>query len=222
MESFTFNGVSSNDLGLIIKEMPPIVRAARDIESIKVNGRNGYLHIDNGTYEPIDITISCIVEDLTKIDLIKSTLQGTGDLTLSTVIGRTFIATIKNQIDLSKYLRVLREFPLQLELDPISYGSEVTVSYSASSTLTIGGNVETKPTLIVYGVGIVTINNVPFEVLTSGITIDCDLMECIKDDLNMNAFVVLSEFPILNPGDNIIELGQGISMITISYKEGWL
>ena len=222
MESFIFNNVSSDDLGLIIKEMPPIVRAAKSIKSIKVNGRNGNLHIDNGTYDSYNITISCIINDLTKLDQNKNILQGTGNLQLSTVPGRTFKATIKNQIDFSKYLRVLREFPLQLEIEPISYGETKSVSFSSSGTLSISGNVDTYPKITLYGTGTVTINNVSVEVLTTGITIDCKLMECIKDDLNMNAFVVLDEFPKLSPGNNTISLGVGISMVTISYNEGWL
>lgn len=222
MESFVFNNVSSNDLGLIIKEMPPIVRPAKSIESIKVNGRNGNLHIDNGTYDSYNITISCIINDLTKLDQNKNILQGTGDLQLSTVPGRTFKATIKNQIDFSKYLRVLREFPLQLEIDPISYGETTTVSYSANATLNISGNVDTYPTITVYGTGTITINNVSVEVLTTGIVIDCKLMECIKNTTNINAYVVLDEFPKLSPGNNTIVLGTGITMVTISYNEGWL
>lgn len=222
MESFIFNNVSSENLGLIIKEMPPIVRPAKNIESIKVNGRNGNIHIDNGTYDSYNITISCIIIDLTKLDQNKSVLQGTGNLQLSTVPGRTFRATIKNQIDVSKYLRVLREFPLQLEIEPISYGSETTVSYSNNATLNIGGNIDTSPIITIYGTGTISINNVSVEVLTTGIVIDCNLMECTKNDLNMNAFVVLDDFPKLIPGNNTITLGSGISMVTISYKEGWL
>ena len=222
MESFIFNNVSSDDLGLIIKEMPPIVRPSKNIESIKVNGRNGNLHIDNGTYDSYNITISCIINDLTKLDQNKNILQGTGDLQLSTVPGRTFKATIKNQIDFSKYLRVLREFPLQLEIEPISYGSETTVNYSTNATLTISGNVDTYPTIVVYGTGTITINNVSVEVLETGITINCDLMEYVKNNINKNSCVILDEFPKLSPGNNSITLNSGITSISISYKEGWL
>ena len=223
MESFIFNNVSSDDLGLIIKEMPPIVRASKNIESIKVNGRNGNVHIDNGTYESYNITINCIINDLNKLDQNKSALQGIGELELSTVPGRIFKAMIKNQIDFSKYLRVLREFPLQLEIEPISYGKTLRgVETDESQTIIVDGNIDTYPTITIYGTGILTINNTPIEVLTSGITIDCKLMECTKDDLNMNAFVVLDEFPKLSPGNNTITLGTGITYVSIMYHEGWL
>ena len=47
---FIFNGINSKDLGIVIKEMPPITKSEKNIESISVTGRNGNLHIDNGTY----------------------------------------------------------------------------------------------------------------------------------------------------------------------------
>ena len=222
MESFIFNNVSSDDLGLIIKEMPPIVRASKNIESIKVNGRNGNVHIDNGTYESYNITINCIINNLAKLDQNKSVLQGAGELQLSTVPGRTFKAMIKNQIDFSKYLMVLREFPLQLELEPFSFGAEETTNYTSSGTLTVSGNIETPPTLTITGTGILTINNTSLEVLATGITIDCDLMECTKNNINMNSSVVLDKFPTLNPGNNTITLGTGISKVVIKHRERWL
>lgn len=222
MEKFIFNDISSDDLGLIIKEMPPITKAAKNIETIKVNGRNGNLHIDNGTYDSVDITIECIVKDLTKIDMIKSTLEGTGSLKLSTVPDRTFTATIKNQIDFAKYLRVLREFPLQLELEPFSYGHSRSLNYSKSTSFTIGGNIKTFPIISVTGVGIITINNISIEVLETGITIDCDLMNCYANGIDKNNMVILDDFPYLNPGENNLTFGTGITNVKIEYSERWL
>lgn len=222
MEKFIFNDISSDDLGLIIKEMPPITKAAKNIESIKVNGRNGNLHIDNGTYDSVDITIECIVKDLSKIDMIKRTLEGTGSLKLSTVPDRTFTATIKNQIDFTKYLMVLREFPLQLELQPFSFSDSKTLSYSESTTFTIDGNVKTYPIINVDGIGIITINNVSVEVLETDITIDCDLMNCTNNGIEKNNMVILDDFPCLNPGENNLTLGTGITNVEIEYAERWL
>lgn len=222
MEKFIFNDISSDELGLIIKEMPPITKAAKNIETIKVNGRNGNLHIDNGTYDSVDITIECIVKDLTKIDMIKSVLEGTGSLKLSTVPNRTFTATIKNQIDFSKYLTVLREFPLILELEPFSYSDSKELNYSESATFIIDGNVKTNPIISVTGIGVLTINNISIEVLETDITIDCDLMNCTNNGIDKNNMVILDDFPHLNPGENNLTLGTGITNVKIEYAERWL
>lgn len=222
MENFIFNDISSDDLGLIIKEMPPITKAAKNIESIAVNGRNGNLHIDNGTYSSVNITIKCVVKDLTKIDNIKSCLEGTGTLKLSTVPDRTFVATIKNQIDFSKYLSVLREFPLQLELEPFSFSNSKELNYDSSNSFTVEGNVKTYPNITITGVGTVTINNISFEVLETGITLDCDLMNCFNNGIDKNNMVIIDEFPYLTPGKNNLTLGTGITNVKIEYTERWL
>ena len=124
MESFEFNGVSSESLSIVVKELPLLPRAERNIDTISVNGRNGNLHIDNGTYKSRQYTISCIILDKSKIDEINKTYLGSGILRLSKYTDRYFKAIIKNQIPFEKYLSVLNEFPLQFEIEPISYSNE--------------------------------------------------------------------------------------------------
>jgi phage-related protein len=71
-------------------------------------------------------------------------------------------------------------------------------------------------------IGILTINNTSIEVLETGITINCEAMECTKNNLNMNASVILDDFPKLSPGSNTITLGTGITDVSIRYYERWL
>ncbi len=223
MESFTFNGISSDSLGIIVKQMPPVSKAEKNIESIEINGRNGRLHIDNKTYKTKNYTIACILLDNTKVDQIKALFEGTGILTLSTEPNRQYQATIKNQIDFSKYLTYLREFPLQFELDPIAFSiSENVIEFSSDSTFNVNGTVSVKPTLIIEGIGTVTLNNTKITVSETDITIDCDLMECVNNNINKSDKVILDKFPELVIGANSIVLGEGITKVTISYKEGWL
>ena len=118
----------------------------------------------------------------------------------------------------------MQEFPLQFELQPISYGNdlETKVLSSSSNSLNIGGNISISPTIIVNGIGTFSINNKSVEVSESGITIDCDLMNCTKNNLNVNNKVILNEFPTLNPNNNTISIGSGINSITLKYRKGWL
>ena len=224
MHYFIFNDINSNDLDIIVKDMPLVPLAERDIESISVRGRNGDFHIDNGTYRSKSYTISCIVKDISKIDLIKSNFVGSGKLLLSKYSDRYFIAIIKNQVDFEKYLNVLHDFPLQFELHPIAYNNSIEILEfnDSNSSFDIGGNVSIGPIVIVEGTGIVTINNVALEVEESGIEIDCDLMNCTLNGLNANDKVILDEFPILKPKDNSIVLGDGITKVILNYRKGWL
>ena len=223
MESFIFKGINSNSLGIIVKEMPPITKAEKNIESIQINGRNGNLHIDNKTYKSKNYSIVCVLMDQTKIDDLKYLFDGTGTLILSTEPDREYQATIKNQVDFSKYLTYLREFPLQFELDPIAYSKDENIlEFSSNSNFEIGGTAEIAPILIIEGVGTISINNTQINIKETGITIDCELMECSNGEISKNNLVELDEFPKLMVGNNTITLGTGINKVTLKYKEGWL
>ena len=224
MHYFIFNNINSNELGIIVKNMPLIPLAEKDIESIKISGKNGNLHIDNGTYNSINYTIDCVISDISKIDNIKKAFNGTSKLILSKYNDRYFEATIKNQISFDKYLNALQEFPLQFELQPISYSNELEEIRISSdiNNLDIGGNTITNPIILVDGTGTFTINNVSVEILESGITIDCELMNCTKNNLNANDKVILDKFPTLNPTDNVITIESGINNIELKYRKRWL
>lgn len=223
MEYFNFNGVPSKDVGIIVKEMPPVTKSEKNIENITVSGRNGDLHIDEGTYKSKKYKIKCVLTDISKVDELKALYDGTGVLELSTELGKEYQATIKNQIDFDKYLTYLKEFVLQFELYPIAYNKEVIeTTFTTDTTFTVGGTVGVSPIINVVGTGIITLNNTQVEVLESGIVIDCDLMNCTIDNINKNDKVNLDEFPSLLVGENSIVLGEGIESVIISYKEGWL
>lgn len=223
MESFSFNNVSSDTLNIIVKEMPLVPRAERDIESLSISGRNGNLHIDNKCYKSKKYSIGCIAKDKTKIDDICKTFVGTGKLILSKYNDRYFNATIKNQIDFETYLNYLDEFPLELELDPFSYSNVEKVEIlNSSGSITVDGNTDTFPLITITGVGTITVNGYSLEVTESGITIDCDLMQCYNGLIAKNDKVILDEFPILSVGTNNIVLGTGITQAVIKYRKRWL
>jgi phage-related protein len=223
MEWFSFNNIRSDSIDVIVKQMPSVPRAERNIESITVNGRNGNLHIDNKNYFARSYTIGCVLKNKAHIDDVCAYFVGVGNLILSKYPDRFFKATIKNQIDFSKYLTYLDEFPLQLELDPIAYSiNETTETLSASGNITVSGNTDVYPILTVTGTGTVTVNGYSVEVSETGITVDCDLQQCYKSGVAKNDKVTLDEFPHIKPGTNAIVFGSGITGLTIKYRAGWL
>lgn len=53
-----YNGESSKDVGLSVVSRPTIPVPKREYETIKIEGRDGELYRDKGTYEDIEIKIS--------------------------------------------------------------------------------------------------------------------------------------------------------------------
>ena len=221
---FIFNGTKSSSIGIIIKELPPIIKAEKNIDSISISGSNRTLHIDNQTYKPKTYKISCILTENANINSIKALLDSTGILELSSEPNIEYRATIKNQIDFGKYLTYLKNFSITFELDPIGYSKTAKddVYTSSSNEFTVNGTSVVYPTIIVTGTGTFTLNNVAVEVLETGITIDCDLMNCTKSGINKNDKVILDVFPKLIVGTNTLVLDSGITSVELIYKEGWL
>lgn len=221
---FIFNNKKSTDMGIVIQEMPPITKSEKDIDTIEISGRNGNLHIDNGTYKSKKYKIKCVLMDETKINIIKTWLDSSGTLEISSEPNIQYNAVVLNQIDFSKYLTYLKEFIINFELNPIGYNKIVTTkSFSNSNnTFSVGGTFNVSPILVINGTGTITLNNVQVQVLESGISIDCELMNCTQDGINKNNKVILNEFPILLVGNNTLVLGEGITSVSISYREGWL
>lgn len=223
MENFIFKNINSNNLGIIVKEMPLMPRSEKSIEIINIAGRNKPLHIDNNYYLSRSYTISCVLKEKTYLDTISALFVGAGKLQLSKYPGRYFNAIIKNQIQFKSYLNHLNEFPLQFEIEPISYDNTETIEEIVSSgTINVSGNIEINPIIVVDGIGSFSINGETIQVLESGITIDCNLMVCSNNYVAKNDKVILNNFPKLNPGSNTITIGSGITKLTIKYECGWL
>lgn len=225
MPYFIFNDVDSRNLGLIIKEMPPISKSEKDIEEIEILGKSGPLHIDYGTYRSKNYSIICILTDISKIDLLKKIYDGVGVLELSTEPNRTYNVAVKNQIDFSKYLEYLKEFPIEFSVAPIAYSKiEKVISLGPDETqsIEINGTAPPKFTCHTHLPGTFSINNDSVETLEPNLDIDCFLMNCTKNGLNANNKINLDKYPELKNGENIISTDESIDILEIHYKEGWL
>ena len=56
MNSFIFKGISSSSFGIIVQELPPIVRPRMRIDTITIDGRDGELINELG-YEAYDKSV---------------------------------------------------------------------------------------------------------------------------------------------------------------------
>lgn len=84
MSYFTFNGVDSRDLGLIITQTPFRPSWAEQVEEIVIPGRPEVIKEPNGIYSNQSLTVEAVISDKSKIKQIYSTLNGEGKLVLST------------------------------------------------------------------------------------------------------------------------------------------
>lgn len=224
-----WNNTDLRNKGIIVEKIPTITKAKKRIETYNVEGRNGVLMVDKGTYDTFVVSLSCHFNETNSIDEIKSFLDGYGKLSIDGT--REYEAILKNNIDFEEILTSgFRKFILQFLCNPIAHDISATnVSVSATpTTLTINQTANTYPVLTIKGSGNVVIffNNKRFDLLsldsTKTYTLDCEAKE-IVDNGGINCSNKMKyDFPYLKPGENIITYTGTITQFDISYKKAYL
>lgn len=224
-----WNGIDLKTKGIIVEKSPDIIKGKKRIEKYDIEGRNGVLIIDKGTYEPFVVTIECHINtNITNIEKVKEFLDGIG--TLSFDNEKEYNAVIQNQIDFEK-VQNFRRFPIQFLCNPIAKSLEseyIEVTNSPSRIQIEDATFNIEPLIKIKGRGNVSIsfNGRTFilynldENLTY--TLDSEYKE-IVDSNGINASEnMLGDFPILMSGENIITYAGNISKFEIEYKKSYL
>jgi len=224
---FIYNGVKSSDMGVVLKELPPITKPKRRIETITVPGKNGNLHIDEGCYEPISISLKCALKQNIDARDITEWLTEFGTITFSDELEKCYKATIVNSIPLSRVFRIYREFIIQMELQPIAQSIEEYVyncSDNKEHTLNIECSAQMTPYIKVTGSGEVqlTINNKTCNLIVDDgyIELDSELQNAYKG-LESKNNKMNGEFPKLEPGENTIQI-IGNATMQMKYKKAYI
>lgn len=69
MSFFIFNNKDSRNMGVIVRNLPPLVKPVRRTKSITIPGRNGNLYIDEseeGIYDTYVASIPCFLKSSRK------------------------------------------------------------------------------------------------------------------------------------------------------------
>ena len=226
---FTFKGIDSREMGVIVTAMPETVRAERRIESITVAGRNGSLHKDEGVYESYDRTMECALIKRARLDEITAWLVGSGEMTFSTEPDKVYRVTIANKISITQMMRVFQKFQIILDTQPFKYSVNAlsdSLDLTAPTTIRNSGTVYSEPLIVVYGSGDITltINGADFPLygVNESITIDSEMMEVFKGNANQNSKYGGVEFPRFEVGKNEISWTGKVSKIKIQPRWRWL
>ena len=218
---FIFNDISSKDY-LGIKKLPSIFKAEKDINFIEVEGRDGMLTQDLGSYRSVVKTVECIITDLTQIDSICKWLTGGGDVVFSNEPTRRYKATIKNQIEFTQLVsnHDYHDFIIQFECQPHKYNllNDIITLTTSPQTVVNSGRANSKPVIKVFGTGAIALtingNVVSLTNVSEYVTLDSEMMDCYKGTQLMNNYMS-GDFPELIPGNNIISWIGTVTSIEI-------
>lgn len=210
------------DLGIIVESIPKISKAKKRIETIEVPGRNGFISIDEGTYEPFSVSVECHAKEDANFDEISLFLDGYGSLSFDNK--RVYTAIINNAIPFEKVL-MFKKFIVQFLVNPICEDITATIYNVSSNNSALEINdtcydIEPKLTINCSGDLSITINNKTFYLDgTNGTYIlDCKNKLITKDDLNVSN-IMIGDFPKLQKGINQISYLGSIESFLIEYKK---
>ena len=228
-----YKGMPSKDFGVYLNGNETFNGAERDITTIEVPGRNGNLTIDNGRFKNITITYHAFIfenfSDNTEAyrNLLLSTsgynkLEDTfhpEEYRMARFSGG-FIAEPKKTLEVGGFDIVFDCMPQRF----LKSGDN-PIELTASGSIRNPHLMEARPLIRVYGVGTVTVGNVPITVTAneSYIDIDCETESAYCGSTNLNGNIVLSDgkFWRLSPGYIDVVLGTGVTKVII-YPKWWL
>lgn len=216
---------SFRELGIVVESTPKIAKANKRINTFEVPGRNGFISIDEGTYEPFALSIECHAKEQTNFDDICEYLDGFGTLSLDGK--RQYTAIINNAISFEKIL-MFKKFIVQFLVNPICEDIN-KISYTVKSnndSLEIKNtyyDIEPVVTLNCTGNVSITINNKTFHLngTDGSYILDCKNKLITKNDLNCSN-IMIGDFPKLKKGINTINYTGTITSFKIEYKKSYL
>lgn len=225
MNSFTFNGHSTNEFGLLVTGLSTFGSPARRVEKIQVPGRNGDILLDEGTYDNYIARYEICIVDGFKANarsIANWLLSSSGYSNLTdTYNPETFRkASFYSNIDyVVTALARAGQASIEFDCKPQRYfvsNSNINVSASGSAqTISMAHNVE--PIITMAQAGTVTVNGKTFTTTQAPITINCQTMQAYNGTTLMNDKMT-GDFPVFVKGNNSVTTNKALT-ITPNYWE---
>jgi len=226
-----FNNNTSINLNLYLEEYPSIPISNEEFEEVPVEGRNGLLYINKGTYpdKPIPFTLTILSEDI-EIDFDKVYEWLTEIQDNRMIFGRQDRCFVVKKVlfgNLKKEFRSIGEFEITFICEPFSCDLNSTVYVITSNNFSFyyGGNAPAEPLIKVYATGNIqlTINGETMQInnVTNYVEIDSDLMQVRNIDLTSKDDDVLGDFSLFSKGENTIVYTGAITKIIVEYTTNY-
>ena len=173
--------------------------------------------------------MECALIKRAKLDEVAAWLVGSGEMTFSTEPDKVYRVMIANKISIAQMMRVFQKFQVILDTQPFKYSVNAAgdaLELTAPTTIRNSGTVYSEPLITVYGSGDITltINGADFPLygVEESITIDSEMMEVFKGNINQNSKYGGADFPRFEVGKNEIRWTGHVSKIKIQPRWRWL
>ncbi len=226
-ETFYLDGVDAASAGIHLQKPIVFSEAVPNIESKTIQGRNGALIFDTGSYKNRSGSASCfcLQED---VDAAVSSagrflmgVHGYRRLETSDDPDHYWMARVKNSPQIEMRLRVIAPFEIEFDCKPQRFlkSGENKTSFTASGSISNQYGQTALPLITLYGngTGKLTIGSCVVEVknLDRVLYLDSDTQNAYNDDGNQNMNINAPSFPTLPDGETRIAFSGGINRVEI-------
>ena len=242
---FEFNGTRSDSMKLLVAEKHIYAAPQRDVEMIHVPGRNGDVLIDRGSWKNVDVSYTVQFVGLpTKAPELRQWLQATGYHVLKDSYQPDYFryGVFTSVMDPEEIARNVGRLQLIFSCKPYLYRAYTDATTQDKITLNASGGSITSATGATVTSGAATVANPeayasqPYIKITAGsgsvslyigskqysftgidgyIEIDSELMSAYKGSTLCNDKILFTSFPVLEPGNNTIQLSSGITKVEL-------
>ena len=232
MGVIVYNGVSSEELGIVVETAPNYEIAERDYDVISVPGKNGDYVIDRGCFKNVDrvynIAFAETIGDFAgSATLIAEWLySGYGYKRLEDSYEPDYfvMARVSNEHTIHNLLQQAGRAEITFNRKPQRYlkiGEHTTKINVNGSRIINPTSFDSDPLIKVFGSGsgTISIGNKTIQIsnISDGLVIDCEMQEVYlgSTSYNQNVNYMNDGFPKLKPGRNIINFSGGVSRVEI-------
>lgn len=223
-ENYKWKGYSFNSKGIIIEKTPMPNIPKHSYTQYTIPGRDGYLAIDNKTYEPLTLSLECHL-DTNNVDMneIRAWLDGYGELQIDNE--RIYTGFISNSISFEKITH-FRKFIIQFRLQPLAKAvTPTTIDVLNEDSIDSDTYTKTYPKITITGTGDIScsINNVGFTIYDANGTyfLDCEAKIITKNGINQS-MNMSGNFPYIVNGTNPIIKSGTITALSIEYSKTFI
>lgn len=230
--SLTWNGTTSDSIGVIVERYPDRPVPQRIVNTIRVPGRNGVLTMSEGfdnVTQDYDVYISAEAVGLPSASASMAAWllapDGYQRLEDSYNPSEYRMARLVNPQDALNFYNKYGRCTLSFDCLPQRWltSGETATTYTGSATITNPTLFTAMPLVEIVGSGDIEISLGGFTVgiddLASTITLDCEAQNAYNGAVNLNNSVTLADgaFPQLAPGANSLSIVTGsVTSITIT------
>lgn len=218
---FIWNGISSNDMNIVVSELPPISKPEEKVEKITIPGRSGYLTVCDGAYSSYLKSVEFhIIHEKENLDRVKRWLSGSGKVIFGNEPDKFYYARIINQIDLNQVIPILHKAIVIFDCQPFGYlhEGEKTISLTEPTTLFNMGNIDSEPYLKVYAEGDIILRINDESIIIKGIQESVEIDTFLDSFFNSTESLeshVIGNCPVFQEGKNTISWDGNVKKIEI-------